>query len=182
MRSESTRLSSDGLSSLTLRGAGKASRVTALVETGYRHAIGSLAVTPRTQLAYSRTNLSGFNEQGGETALKLDSLDQQRFEGRVGARLDGRTTFGSWTFAPSLQADYVRLLSGGANGMTVRFAAAPDAAILLPLNGGGKGWAELKGGLALTRGAVSIGLTGNAAVGDSPYADQRGAMNLTFRF
>jgi uncharacterized protein YhjY with autotransporter beta-barrel domain len=182
MRSESSRLGQDGVSTLTLRGTGRADRVTALVETGIRHQLGGLAVTPRAQLAYSQTRLSGFDERGGETALSLDSVAQQRFEGRIGARLDGTTSIGGWNLTPSIQADYVRRIAGGANGMSVRFAAAPDAAILLPLGSSAKGWAELKGGLTFGKGPLSLGLSGNAAIGDAPFADQRGAVDFTVRF
>ena len=89
---------------------------------------------------------------------------------------------GAWSISPQIQADYVRLLSGGDQGAQIRFAAAPDHAFALPLTSGGSGWSEVKGGVALTRGALTLGLNGQATVGDAPLSDQRGAVDLTVRF
>ena len=89
---------------------------------------------------------------------------------------------GKWALRPNLHADYVRLLSGASNGLSVAFAAAPEYSFVLPLTNGGSGWAEVKGGLELTRGAFTIGLSGQATAGDAPISDQRGAVDFTFRF
>ncbi len=182
-RSETQRLSTDGVSMLSLRGVGKSSRIMGLAELGWREGIGrGLFLTPRAQLGYDRTRLSGFDERGGESALRLDGLTLNRLEGRIGARLDGKARLGGWTLTPAVEADHVRLIDGGQDGLTVRFAAAPDAPIVLPLGMAGSSWSEVRGGLELSRGPLTIGLRGETALGQSPIADQRGAVDLTFRF
>ncbi|QNN68497.1 autotransporter outer membrane beta-barrel domain-containing protein [Sphingomonas lutea] len=119
---------------------------------------------------------------GGETALSLDTLKVNRIESRFGAKLDGATSIGTWSVRPSLQADYVRLLSGADAGLQVAFAAARDMTFALPLTGGGSGWMEMKGGVEMTRGKFSLGLSGQATAGDAPLADQRGAVEMKLRF
>jgi len=182
-RSDSNRLATDTVSMFRLSGATHSSRYMATAEAGFRTGIGhGLSLNPRAQLGYSRYSLGGFHEQGGETALQLDNLNVNRLESRIGARLDGSTKFAGWTVRPQLQADYVRLLSGGKNGMNVAFAAAPEYSFALPLTNGGSGWLETKGGVSVERGALSLGLSGQATVGDAPISDQRGLVDVTFRF
>jgi hypothetical protein len=177
------RLGTDTASSFRLSGATRSSRYMATAEAGFRTGIGhGLSLNPRAQLGVSHYSLGGFREQGGETALALDDLKVNRIESRIGAKLDGTMMLGKWTLRPNLQADYVRLLSGASNGLSVAFAAAPEYSFVLPLTNGGSGWAEVKGGLELTRGAFTIGLSGQATAGDAPISDQRGAVDFTFRF
>ena len=52
----------------------------------------------------------------------------------------------------------------------------------LPLTSGSSGWTEVKGGVEFGRGAFTLGLNGQAAVGNAPIVDQRGAIDLTLRF
>jgi hypothetical protein len=87
-----------------------------------------------------------------------------------------------WTVRPEVQADYVRLLSGRRNGMNVSFAAAPDYSFALPLASSGRGWVETKGGVEMSRGAFSVGFSGQATVGSAPYSDQRGLVDFAFKF
>jgi hypothetical protein len=177
------RLGTDTASSFRLSGATRSSRYMATAEAGFRTGIGhGLSLNPRAQLGVSHYSLGGFREQGGETALALDDLKVNRIESRIGAKLDGTMMLGKWALRPNLQADYVRLLSGANNGLSVAFAAAPEYSFVLPLTNGGSGWAEVKGGLELTRGAFTIGLSGQATAGDAPISDQRGAVDFTFRF
>jgi hypothetical protein len=126
--------------------------------------------------------MGGFHEQGGETALELNSLKVNRLESRIGARLDGTTHVAGWTVQPLVQADYVRLLSGSRNGMNVRFAAAPDYNFALPLTNGGSGWMEVKGGVSLSRGPFSLALSGQATAGHAAIPDQRGLVSFDFSF
>jgi subtilase-type serine protease len=173
----------DGAATLLLTGATESQRYTASAEAGVRKAIGSgLALTPRAQLSFGQYKLGGFSETGGETALKFDDVKVTRFEGRVGAMLDGSTTVAGWTVRPQLSADYVQALGNTGTAASVRFAAAPDHAFLLPLGEGGRSWGELKGALELTKGKVSFGLSGQSAVGGTPLEDTRGALDLTIRF
>ncbi|HVM21972.1 MAG TPA: autotransporter outer membrane beta-barrel domain-containing protein [Sphingomicrobium sp.] len=179
----SIRMASDTVSMFQLSGASRSSRYTATVESGFRTSLGSgLALNPRAQVRASHMSLGGFREQGGETALELNSLKLNRIESRLGAKLDGTTQFAGWTVRPQVQADYVRLLSGRTNGLSVSFAAAPDYDFVLPLTNGGSGWVEMKGGVEMTRGAFSLGLTGQATAGSAPLSDKRGLIQASFRF
>ncbi|GAA4718950.1 hypothetical protein GCM10023325_14680 [Sphingomonas lutea] len=181
--SDSNRMTTDTTSMFRLSGATHSARYMANLEAGIRKAIGSgLYLNPRAQLGFSHYALGGFRETGGETALALDTLKVNRIESRFGARLDGATSLGKWSVRPSLQADYVRLLSGADNGLNVAFAAAPEYSFALPLTGGGSGWMEMKGGVEMSRGKFSLGLTGQATAGDAPLADQRGAVEMKLRF
>lgn len=179
---DSLRQTTDTVSVLRMSGAMNSRRYMAAAEAGFRTGIGhGLSVNPRAQIGYSHYALSGF-ERGGETALELNSLKVNRLESRVGARIDGETKLGKWAFRPKLQADYVQLLSGRNNGLSLSFAAAPEYDFVLPLTNGGSGWAEVKGGVEFTRGALSLGLSGQATAGDAPISDQRGAVELTIKF
>ena len=141
-----------------------------------------LTLTPRAQLGFSHYSMGGFNERGGETALELNSLNIDRLESRIGAKLDGTTHIAGWAVTPQVQADYVHLLSGGNHGLSVSFAAAPDYDFALPLTNGGSGWMEVKGGIQVERGSVSLGLSGQATAGDAPISDQRGLVSFAYRF
>jgi outer membrane autotransporter protein len=180
---DSNRLTTDTTSMFRLSGATRSARYMATAEAGFRTGIGhGLFVNPRAQIGFSHYALGGFRERGGETALALDALKVNRIESRFGARLDGTAKLGGWSLRPNLQADYVRLLSGADAGLRIAFAAAPDYSFALPLTGGGLGWMELKGGVEMTRGKFSVGLSGQATAGDAPISDQRGAVDLTYRF
>ena len=177
------RLTTDTTSIFRLSGATHSSRYMATAEAGFRAGFGhGLLFNPRAQLGYSRYSLGGFRERGGETALELNGLTVNRIESRIGAKLDGTAKFGAWAVRPNLQADYVRLLSGAKTGMSLSFAAAPEYDFVLPLTNSGSGWMEVKGGVELSRGNFSLGLSGQATAGDAPISDQRGAVDLTFRF
>jgi hypothetical protein len=128
------RMGTDTMSTFRLSGATRSSRYTATVEAGFRMGLGhGLSLNPRAQLGASHYSLGGFREQGGETALSLDDLKMNRIESRIGAKLDGTAQLGKWTVRPNVQADYVRLLSGANNGLSVSFAAVPDYSFILPL-------------------------------------------------
>jgi len=181
--SDSNRMATDTASMFRLSGASHSSRYMATAEAGFRSDIGrGLSLNPRAQLGYSRYSMGGFHEEGAETALELNSLKVNRLEARAGARLDGTTHIAGWTVHPQVQADYVRLVSGSRNGMNVSFAAAPDYDFALPLTNGGSGWMEVKGGVSVSRGAFSLGLSGQATAGDAPISDQRGLVSLGFHF
>jgi hypothetical protein len=181
--SNSNRMSTDTVSSFRLSGATHSSRYTATAEAGFRTGIGhGLSLNPRAQIGVSHLAVGGFHELGGETALELNNLKVNRVESRIGARLDGTTKVAGWTVSPQIQADYVRLVSGRNNGLSVSFAAAPDYDFVLPLTNGGSGWVEMKGGVEMTRGSFSLGLTGQATAGSAPISDKRGLVRASFRF
>ena len=105
-----------------------------------------------------------------------------RIESRIGAKLDGETRLGAWTLRPQISADYVRLVGGGNAGLKVAFAAAPEYSFALPLTNSGSGWLEAKGGVEMTKGAFSFGLSGQATAGDAPLSDKRGMAEIKFKF
>jgi hypothetical protein len=181
--SASERLTTDTVSMFRLSGATHSTRYMATAEAGFRTGLGlGLSLNPRAQLGYSRYSMGGFHEEGSETALQLNSLNVNRLEGRVGAKLDGTAHVAGWTVTPNLQADYVRLLAGRNNGLQVSFAAARDYSFALPLANGGSGWAEAKGGIQVSRGAFSFGVTGQSTVGSAPISDKRGLVDFAFKF
>ena len=181
--SDSERLATDTVSMFRLSGATRSTRYMATAEAGFRTGIGhGLWLNPRAQLGFSHYTMGGFHEQGAETALDLNELKVNRLESRIGAKLDGSAHFAGWTVRPNLQADYVRLLSGRKNGLMVSFAAAPDYSFALPLADSGNGWVEAKGGVELSRGAFSLGLTGQATVGSAPISDHRGLVSVGYKF
>jgi len=181
--SDSQRLTTDTVAMFRLSGASHSTRYMATAEAGFRTSIGlGLSLNPRAQLGFSHYSMGGFHEQGGETALDLNSLKVNRLESRVGARLDGTVHLAGWTVRPNLQADYVRLLSGRKNGVLVSFAAAPDYSFALPLADSGNGWLESKGGVELSRGAFTLGFSGQATVGSAPISDKRGLVSFGYKF
>jgi hypothetical protein len=181
--SDSDRMSTDTTSTFRLSGTAHSSRYMATAEAGFRTGIGhGLSLNPRAQLGVSHYSLGGLHEQGGETALDLNKLELNRVESRIGAKLDGEAHIAGWTVRPQVQADYVRLLSGRNSGLNVSFASAPDYAFALPLTNGGSGWMEVKGGVEVARGALTFGLSGQATAGDAPISDQRGLVDVSFRF
>lgn len=182
-RASLDRHTSTGDAVLDLTGATKASRYSAMAETGVNLGLGNgLMVTPRVAVGYSSYALSGYRETGGAAALQLDDLKVQQLDARIGAKLSGATRIGSWTFVPQLQADLVQNLSGGNDGLTVRFADAPEHAFALPIAGGDSNWAELKGGLKLTRGKLEFGAGLETSLGRTDYRDDRAMADFTIRF
>lgn len=174
---------SAGPAAMSLNGATSASRMGVRAEAGVNMAMGGLTLTPRVAVAYSSYRLDGFREQGGEAALQFDELSVQQLESRIGAQLTGsRRLSGGWTFVPQLQADVVRLLSGTDDGMTVRFALAPEQGIALPLAGGDAMWGEVRGGVRLANGPVEFGAALETSVGRAFYRDDRAVADFTFRF
>lgn len=181
-RASIDRLSTDGSALLKLSGATNATRYSAIVEAGYEKGIGfGLTLTPRAQLGYSYYSLGGFTEQGGETALKLDSLSVSRVEARLGAKLEGKTRIAGVSITPQLSADYISLLSGREMGANVRFASAPGEVFYLPLATSDRGWAEVKGGVTFGDGPVSLGLSGQHSTSDA-MTDNRAQAELRIRF
>lgn len=180
----SGRVGFDGESTVSLSGAQHAERLGAVAELGVNMGVvPGVTLTPRVQLGYGRTELSGMAEQGGETALRLDGMTVEQVDARLGARLAGSQKLGrGWTFIPELQAEYVHLLAGKDTGLSVRFAAADSVAIHLPVAGGDASWGELRGGLRLDRGLVSFGAGFETSVGRAALRDDRASADITFRF
>ncbi len=181
---ETTRSGFDGTNGYQLLGASKVSKMTAMAEAGVNVGISSgLTLTPRAQMAWSRTHLNGFDEIGGETALQIDDLKTEQLEARFGAKLAGsQGVTGKWTIIPQVQADYVRVVDGSNDGLTVRFAGASDVPIALPFAGGDTSWGEVRGGVQLTNGTVQFGASFETAIGREDFRDDRAMADLTVRF
>jgi hypothetical protein len=173
----------DAVNALT--GATETARYSAMLETGVNFGVAKgLTLTPRASLGYSSYQLSGFRESGGEAALRLDDLELNRLDAKVGAKFAGTAPLGrsGWTLVPQIQADWVQNLSGARSGMTVRFASAPDVAIALPLLDGDTSWAEVKGGMRLTNGALEFGAGIEGSFGRQSFRDERAVADVTLRF
>ena len=181
---ETTRSGFDGTNGYQLLGASKMRRISATGEAGVNVGIGKdLMLTPRAQLAYSNTKLEGFNELGGETALAIDDLASEQLEARFGAKLAGSQGIsGKWTLIPQVEADYVRVVDGSNDGLTVRFANAADVPIALPFAGGDTSWGEVKGGIKLTNGQVQFGASFETAIGRDTWRDDRAMADFTVKF
>ena len=181
---ETTRSGFDGTNGYQLLGASKVSKMTAMAEAGVNVGISSgLTLTPRAQMAWSRTHLDGFDEIGGETALQIDDLKTEQLQASFGAKLAGEQGItGKWAIVPQVQADYVRLVGGSNDGMTVRFAGASDVPIALPFAGGDTSWGEVRGGVKLTNGTVQFGASFETAIGREDFRDDRAMADLTVRF
>ncbi len=181
---ETTRSGFDGSNSYQLLGASEMTKLTAMAEAGVNVGLSKgLTLTPRVQMAYSNTRLSGFNELGGETALQIDDLQSEQLEARFGAKLAGHQgVTGKWSIVPQVQADYVRVVDGSDDGLTVRFAGASDVPIALPFAGGDTSWGEVRGGVQLTNGTVQFGASFETAIGREAYRDDRAMADFTVRF
>jgi subtilase-type serine protease len=182
-RTEMERNVATGDLAFDLQGATRTSRYTAQVEAGTNVGIApGLTLTPRVALAYSRYHLGGFDERGGEAALRLNDLRLQQLDTRVGARLAGEMRLGSWALRPEIQADLVHNLSGAQNGLNVSFAEVPDFAFALPLANGDTSWGEVRGGFTLDNGRFGIGAGVETAIARNGYHDDRAVADFTYRF
>ena len=165
-------------------GVQDSTRLSLVAETGLNVAVSNgFTLTPRVQVGYSHDALSGMTESGGDTALAIDDLAIERIDARFGAKFAGSETIGNgWRFSPQLSADYVRMLDGSDDGLTVRFAAASDVAIALPFAYGDTEWGEVKGGFQMERGNLSFGAGFETAIGRSDLSTDRAVANVNIRF
>lgn len=172
------------MTGMRMFGAGRMARTTASVEAGVNLNVArGLTLTPRMAVGYNALKLAGYREQGAEAALQLSDLELQRVEARVGARFAGEVSPAQgWKLVPQIQADYVHGFSNPNSALTVRFAAAPDAAIVLPFANGDRGWAEIRGGLKLANERMSFGAGVESFIGRSGFDDNRAMLDVAFRF
>ncbi|MEM8696854.1 MAG: autotransporter domain-containing protein [Pseudomonadota bacterium] len=154
------------------------------IEAGVNIGIaGDFELTPRAAVRYSHSEIEGYSEAGAETALAIDDVREQRFEGRVGFAFSGETDVGSgWTVRPQLAADYVRAIGQSDRDITVRFAQAQGVPILIPGLAADRQWTEVRGGFSLDRGNVSITTAFETDIGRSELRDDRAVAEFTFRF
>jgi uncharacterized protein with beta-barrel porin domain len=169
---------------MALRGDTSSSRYQLQTEAGVNIAVApGLTLTPKASVGYSSYRLDGYREAGGELALLVDGVRMNSLETRVGAAFAGSAKLGrSWTLVPQLNANLVQALSRSGSEATVRFAAAPGAAIELPLAVTDGSWGEVRGGLRLVNGNVELGAGVQHSIGRSDLSDDRAVADFTFRF
>ncbi len=183
-RADIHRTAGSGDTLFNLTGASSSERFSVMAETGVNLPVGrGLEVTPKASLGWSTNKIGGFQERGGELALAIDDISLERVEARLGVQTGGAVRLANgWSLRPQMQAEAVHLLSGASHGMMVRFAAASDLAFALPLAGGDSNWGEVKGGLHVTNGSVSVGANLESTVGRSDFRDSRAVGEMSVRF
>ncbi|WP_029937159.1 autotransporter domain-containing protein [Sphingomonas sp. UNC305MFCol5.2] len=177
------REASTGDMAYSLAGNARVSRYAARAEMGVNLPVAKqLSLTPRVSLGYSSYAFKPFRESGGELALQIDRMRAATFEGRAGVQVAGSARMGSWTLVPQLTGDYVRTLAGDRGSLVVRFASAPEAAMLLPMLNGDAAWGEVRGGLRLVNGPLEFGAGIERRIGRTLYRDDRAVLDARFRF
>lgn len=181
---ETLRLANGGFETAQFGNETRALNYMTGVETGMNIGIArGFELTPRAAVRYSHAEIEGYSEAGSEIALSVDSIRQQRLEGRVGFAFQGeRALSNSWSIRPQLSADYVRAISQSGTEMTVRFAQAADVPIVLPGIGTDTSWTEVRGGVSLSRGNLSLTTAFETDIGRQELRDDRAVAELSFRF
>ena len=153
-------------------------------ESGVNLPLGrSLTLTPRAGMRYAITRTDGYNEMGGDAALRIENQRFAQAETRLGAKVAGATPLGGgWSFEPHVQFDWVHNLSGADAGLTARFRSASDLAINLPGNARALNWAELRGGFQVTKGALAFGFTADASSARREVGDNRALASVGWSF
>lgn len=178
------RSSVDEFGLLQLGGHGTAFSIDTQMEAGYAFAVAKgISLSPHVSLRYSSFSLDNLQEQGGVSALQLSNIGEDRVEARVGARLEGRTLLrNGWSFAPQLQAGWVRALMNGDGMTTVRFTAADAMAFVIPFGSSDKSWGEMQGGVQLSNGRVTFGASLKSAISRRDLKDNRASAEFQWRF
>lgn len=152
------------------------SGITLDIAKGYR-------LVPRISLRYADTSYGTLRERGGETALRISNIRDQRLEGRIGAKLEGHLPVGGgWRLTQNLQADYVKKIAGQGGTMTIRFDAADSVAFALPFGTDDHSWTTAKGGLRIGKQQFSIGAGFESDIGRSDYRNSRAVVDLAWAF
>lgn len=178
------RLTDNGYETARFNNDTTASHYAAGVEAGVNIGIGSdFNLTPRVGLRYLRNSVDGYMESGSEAALQVDTVREQRIEGRVGFAFQGETTVGDgWTLRPQLSADYVNAVGGNNTDMTVRFANAAGVPIVLPGFANDGSWAEVRGGLSIERGNMSFTTAVETDISRANRRDDRAVAEFSVSF
>jgi len=181
---ETERYVSGGFESARFDNDTRASNYTLGAEAGMNIGIASdFTLTPRAAMRYTRSEVEGYTEAGSEIALRVEDIREQRIEGRVGIAFEGERAIGrSWTVRPQLSADYVHALGQSDGNMTVRFAEASGVPIVLPGLGYDTSWAEMRGGISLEHGNLSLTTAFETDIARSDRRDDRAVAELSFRF
>ena len=149
---------SDSASLQRLHGFTTAISTELRAEAGLNFAVaGGLTLTPRAGLRVADIRVGALRENGGELALRINGLHDQRLEASAGVKLTGTLPLGGgWRFSPSLQADLVQRAAGSGGTVSVRFDAADALAFALPLGVQPARWIAAKGGVQLTNRGLTI--------------------------
>lgn len=178
------RLASNGEFASRLNGDSKAQSYSGHLEAGYNFAVArGLTLTPHVALRYSAFSMDRLREGGGELALRLTDIGEQRLESRVGLAIDGTyKTAGEWSITPQLSAEHVNRLAGNGGSLTARFDVADAVAFNLPFGSQDGSWSELKSGLRIARGQVSFGAGIETSIGRYDFRDDRAVADFAVRF
>lgn len=168
-----------------LNGQARATSAALQAEAGVNMGLTEgLMLTPRLGLKASMNNLAGYREQGADLAMTVDTIRDRRFEARAGFALSGSQALGrsGWTLVPRLTVDHVEGLAAPSSAFVVRFAGASDVPILLPGFNQDRRWTEVRGGVSMAKGPVSLGFTVESDIGRSDFRDNRALANFGVRF
>lgn len=182
---ETARFVSGGFETARFSNDTRASSYAAGIETGVNIDVAQgFELTPRAAVRYTRSEVQGYNEAGSEIALAIDDVSERRLEGRVGFNFQGESRIGqsNWSIRPHLSADYVRALSQNDSEMTVRFAEAAAVPIILPGIGSDRSWTEMRGGVSLSHGNLSLTTAFETDIGRNSVRDDRAVAEVSFRF
>ncbi|WP_119681307.1 autotransporter domain-containing protein [Indioceanicola profundi] len=160
------------------------STVSTMMETGVNLIVpGGLTLTPKAGLRHSWLHTDGFEEAGGDAALRVDARTLARMEGRLGFGLGGVVeTVSGWTLTPQVEAAFVRNLSGQDPAYRVRFVAVEMESFALPAALRDTGWGEVRGGLRMERAGLSFGLDLSTDIGRQELHEDRARASVGFRF
>lgn len=178
------RFASNGEYASRLTGESKARSYTAHLEAGYNFAVApGLTLTPRAALRYSSFAMDRLREGGGELALQLSDIGEQRLESRVGVTLDGTyKALRGWSISPQFSAEHVNRLAGNGGSLTARFDVADAVAFNLPFGSLDGSWSEIKSGVRFNSGPVSIGAGLETSIGRYDFRDDRAVADVTVSF
>ena len=155
------------------------------VELGYNHRMGGLTLTPRSRIEYESYAIDGFQDRQANFAMAVDGIERRGLDWRNGLKLTGSTGLGyasEWSFQPELQVDYVRRLSGNDTSIDLRFLEASQLGINVPVQLHDSEYGEVRGGLKVTNGRLSVGAALETQIGQDIYRDDRGLINVAFAF
>ncbi len=155
------------------------------VEIGRNFDLAGIMLTPRTSIGYVSYAMSGFRDNAQDLALGVDKIARSGFEARAGLKISGQTKLGyksGWSLQPEMKLDYVNRLSGNDTDFALRFLAAESLNFNLPIQLQSASYGELKGGLKLVNGPLSIGATVETHLGQQLYRDDRARVNMSIRF
>ena len=174
----------NGESLSLLSGEASALSYTAHAEIGINLGVArGLRLTPHAALRYTSFKMDRLRETGGELALRLSDIGEERLEGRAGFALEGtHRSLSGWSVSPQLSAECVKRISGDGGSVTARFDVADAVEFQLPFGSRDGSWSEFKAGFSFVNGPVSFGAGFETSFGRSEFRDDRAVANVAFNF